>query len=69
MCETLATFWSHHDVVTRQNGYHGSNFKAAWGTAQGGLISLNLFNVVVDKVVRTWLYMTVEYQTVAQEGL
>ena len=36
---------------------------------QGGLISLNLFNVVVDNVVRTWLEMTVYNQTVVQEGL
>ena len=36
---------------------------------QGGIISPNLFNVVVDNVVRTWLAMTVKYQTVVQEGL
>ena len=36
---------------------------------QGGLISLNLFNVVVDNVVRTWLEMTVQYQELGQDGL
>ena len=28
-----------------------------------------MFNVVVDNMVRTWLLITVEDQTVAQEGL
>ena len=35
----------------------------------GGLISPTLFNVVVDNVVRTWLDMTSEDQSVAHEGL
>ena len=35
----------------------------------GGIISLTLFNVVVDNVVWTWLVMTVKDQTVQQEGL
>ena len=54
---------------TRKKGHHSPNFKATWETTQGGLISLTLFNVVVDNMVRTCLAMTVEYQTVAQEGL
>ena len=28
-----------------------------------------LFNVLVDNVIRSWLYMTVEYQQVAHDGL
>ena len=36
---------------------------------QGGIISPTLFNVVVYNVVRMWLTFTVEYQSVAQEGL
>ena len=66
MDELLATFWVHQEVVTRQNGYHGPNFKSAQGMTQGGLISLTLFNVVVYNVVRTWLTLNVEYHTVEQ---
>ena len=36
---------------------------------QVGIISPNLFNVVVDNLVRVWLDMTVEIQTDEQEGL
>ena len=32
-------------------------------------MSLTLFNVLVDNVIRTWLVMTVEYQRVAHHGL
>ena len=53
MCELLAYFWFHKEVVTRQNGYHGPNCKAAWGTMQVGLTSPILFNVVADNIVRT----------------
>ena len=60
MCELLATFWAQQEVVTRQNGYHGPNFKAAQGKTQGGIISPNLFNMVVYNVVRTWLAVTVK---------
>ena len=37
-----------------------------WKT-QGGLISLTMFNVVVDDLVGKWLAMTAEDQEVAQE--
>ena len=65
----LETFWYHQELVTRHNRYHGPNFKATWGTTQGGLISTTLSNMVVDNVVQTCLAMTVKYQVVAQEGL
>ena len=37
------------------------------GTTKGILVSLTLFNVVVDNVMRTWLVMTVEDQRVAHD--
>ena len=55
------------EVFTKQNGYPGQNFKATWGMMQVGLISPNMFNVLVDNVVRIWLVMTVKDQAVAQE--
>ena len=69
MCKIIATFWVHKEVVIRHNGYHGLNFNTNWGTTQDGLISLYLFKVVVDNVVRTWKEITVNNQTVVQEGL
>ena len=53
MCYLLATFWSHQEIVTRKNGYHGPNFMATRGKTQGGIISTTLFNMVVDNVVQT----------------
>ena len=36
---------------------------------QGGVVSLTLFNMVVDNIIRTWLDMTVEDQRVDHDGL
>ena len=38
-------------------------------TMQGGVVSLTLFNMVVDNIIRTWLDMTVEDQRVDHDGL
>ena len=50
----LEEFWKNHKVVTRQNGYHSTKFRAAHITTQGGggLASPTIFNVAVDSVVR-----------------
>ena len=56
-------------MVSRQNVFHGPAFPATRGTTQGGLLSLTIFNVVVDNVIRTWLAMTVEDQRVDHYGL
>ena len=69
MCGLFETFWECHQVVPRQNGFHGSDFPATRGTPQGGIVSPTLFNVVVDNVIITWLAMTVEDQRVAHDGL
>ena len=69
MCKVLATFWFHQKFFTRQNDCHIPNFKAAWRTAQVDIISPNLFNMVVDNVVRTWLVIIIKDQIVALEGL
>ena len=56
----LEEFWSHKEVVPRQNSFCGSHFQANQGTTRGGLASLTLFNVAVDNVVRHCLPLTVE---------
>ena len=55
----LESFWSPHEVVTLQNGYHGPQFRATLGTTQGRLTSLTLFNVEFYIVVYQWLSITV----------
>ena len=65
----MDTFWECHQMVPIQNGFHGPAFPATRGTTQGVLISLTMFNVVVDNVIRTWLTMTVEDQKLSHDGL
>ena len=69
MCGLLETFCPHKQVVPIQNGYHGPVFPSTWGTTQGSLVSLTLFNVVVDNFIQAWFAMTVEEQRVAHNGL
>ena len=69
MCGLLETFWYCQQVVPRQNGFHRPAFPATRGTTMGELVSLTLFNVVVDNTIRTWPTMTVEDQRVAHDGL
>ena len=69
LCGLLETLWDIHKVVPRQNVFHGPAIPATRGTMQGGLLSLTIFNVVVDNSTITWLVMTVEDQRVAHEWL
>ena len=69
MGDILAEFWVWQEVCTQKNGYHGPQFKATRRTTQGGLTPPTLFNVVVENVVRYWLYITVEYDSVIHNGL
>ena len=57
LCEMLETFLDCQQVVLRQNGFHRPTFTDTRGTAQGGPLSLMLFNMVVDNIIRTWLAM------------
>ena len=65
LCEIMAMFWVYQKEVPQKNGYHGPYLWATWVTMQGGLISLTLFNAVVDNIIRKLLAMTVEDQTLA----
>ena len=69
LCGLLETFWYCHQVVPNQNGFRGPAFPAKKGIPQGGLVSLPLFNVMVDNVIRTCLAMTVEDQRVTHDRL
>ena len=47
-------------MVARAGGYYGAAFKGYQGVTQGDLLSLIIFNVVVDVVVRHWVTVMVE---------
>ena len=47
-------------MVAKVGGYYGSNFPEFWGVTQGDLLFTNIFNVVVDAVVRHWVEVMVE---------
>ena len=56
-------------MVPRQNEYYGLAFPARLVTTQSGLVSLTLFNLFLENVIRTWLDMTVEDKRVGHDGL
>ena len=69
MRDILAEFWEWQEVVTQKNVYNVSQFRVTRGTTQGGMKLLTLFNVVVEKMVRNWLSMTVEDDTIIHDDL
>ena len=64
MCGILETFWKLQQMIPRQNNFHMPYFPVTRGTKHGGLVSLTLFNVLVDNIIRTWLTMMVKYHRV-----
>ena len=65
----LLEFYLRQEAVTQHNGYHVTQFMATYGTTQGGLTSPELFNVVVENVVRNWPSVTVDDDAVIHDGL
>ena len=65
----LAEFWSRQDVVTHQNGFHASQFRATRGMTQGGLASPKLLIVEGDSMVCHWISLTVEEESTTHDGL
>ena len=58
-CWILQTYWSRLKMVAGAGGYYGAAFKEARGVTQGDPIPPTIFNVVVDEVVRHWVYVMV----------
>ena len=52
-----------------KNGYHDPQLRSTRGTTQGGLTSPKIFNVEVDNMVRHWLSIIVEDDTVIYDGM
>ena len=46
-------------MLARAGGYYGAMFKGTYGVTQGYLLSLTIFNVVVDALVRHWVTVMV----------
>ena len=44
-------------MVSRVGGYCGEVFQVFWGVTQGDPLSLTIFNMFVDAVVRNWVLM------------
>ena len=65
----LTKFWENQELVTRQNGYHSTNFRATCGTTQVGVASPKLFKVAVNIVVCHWISLTVEDEAFIQDEL
>jgi hypothetical protein len=62
------SFWQNAQLVCRAGGCYGSPFNAARGVTQGGPLSLLMFNMCVDAVVREWLHQTLGGDA-AREGI
>ena len=55
MHRLIRHFWDEATNVCRASGNYGAPFKAGRGVTQGGPLSVKLFNIMVDAVVREWL--------------
>ena len=55
--------------MPRQNGCHGPAFQATGEITQDSLVLPTLLIVVVNNIIRTWLYMTVESYRVANNRI
>ncbi len=62
------SFWQNAKLVCRAGGSYRSPFAAFQGVTQGGPLSLLMFNVCVDAVVREWLHQTLGDDT-ARQGI
>ena len=52
--ELLKSYWNNQRCVARTGAYHGEVFWPTQGETQGSIVSLILFNVIVDAVIRKW---------------
>jgi hypothetical protein len=62
------SFWQNAKLVCRAGGSYGSLFAAFQGITQGPPLSLIMFNVCVDAVVREWLHQMLGDDT-ARQGI
>jgi hypothetical protein len=58
--QLIRGFWCNAIMVCRTVGNYGMAFKAGRGVTQGGSLSTKLFNILVDAVVRKWVWQLEE---------
>ena len=56
----LPNYWRRLTMVARAGGYYGTAFGGERGVTQGDPLYPAIFNVVVDAVVRHWVYRVME---------
>ena len=59
LCGLIERFWDEQQIVARQAGYHGPAFTASRGYVQGGLLSPEEFNILIDSVLRYWFTLVI----------
>ena len=55
----IKSFSENETLVCRASGYYGRAFKSDRGVTQGGPLSPTIFNLMVDAIVREWIYQMV----------
>ena len=65
----LADFLENQEVVTRQNGYHGTQLRETFSMTQGGVAFPTLFDMALGSVVFHWLSLTTEDKATIQDVL
>jgi hypothetical protein len=61
-------FWENAKLVCCAGGCYGSPFAVHWGVTQGSPLSLLMFKLCVDAVVREWLHQMLG-DNAAREGI
>ena len=57
MLQLICNCWDMATNICRAKGNYGRLFKAGQGVTQGGGLIAKLFNIIVDAVVREWLWI------------
>ena len=52
----INSFCDHELLVCRASGYHGRVLKSERGVTQGDPLSPTIFNLIVDTIVREWIF-------------
>ena len=57
LCRFIRTFWNCIRLVPKVGGYFGKPVSSTRGTLQGDVISPDIFNIVIDCIVRHWEFV------------
>ena len=61
----LKFYWDNQRCVAKSGKYHGETFVPYRGATPGGVVSPNLFDILVDEVVQKWLADVMNDMTIA----